>query len=203
MFYRALADLPPRPNHAEPAATKGQLLFPWASSHTKPTPDHVAVTVRPDGYGGMIMADKAQLEPVAQPGWLDFPLLTEFYLKGRAAFPVLTIDETPKAVASTLDNMACCAGWTVKASVSSVLLPGMSSPIWCRAFLSSTQGGQLDGSGALLIYSGFRGDKVPRTARFAICEHEFVMGAGANPQRGWRPGHCAKCGLNMSVDSGD
>jgi hypothetical protein len=38
---------------------------------------------------------------------------------------------------------------------------------------------------------------------FAICKHEKVEGAGADHQRGWHPGHCGKCGMDMSVDSGD
>lgn len=42
-----------------------------------------------------------------------------------------------------------------------------------------------------------------RIARFAICKHQFVEGPGANHQRGWHPGACGLCGLDMSIDSGD
>jgi hypothetical protein len=56
-----------------------------------------------------------------------------------------------------------------------------------------------DGSGYALIYGGQGG----RIVRFAICRHQKKTGAGANHSRGWHPGHCIKCGLDMSVDSGD
>src|SRR5262245_6215430 len=35
---------------------------------------------------------------------------------------------------------------------------------------------------------------------FAICVHKKVEGPGANHSRGWHPGWCEKCGLDMSVD---
>lgn len=43
------------------------------------------------------------------------------------------------------------------------------------------------------------------TVRFAICQHEKVARPTdrPNPQRGWHPGVCSKCGMNMDVDSGD
>lgn len=43
----------------------------------------------------------------------------------------------------------------------------------------------------------------PRGWRVAICEHEKVEGAGANHMRGWHPGRCRLCDMDMSVDSGD
>lgn len=70
---------------------------------------------------------------------------------------------------------------------------------WTQFFLygDSNMGG-LDGKGYALIY-GSPG----RIVRFAICEHEKVEGAGANHSRGWHPGHCKKCGMDMTIDSGD
>lgn len=43
------------------------------------------------------------------------------------------------------------------------------------------------------------------TVKFEICQHEKVLRPTdrPNPQRGWHPGVCAKCGMNMNVDSGD
>ena len=38
---------------------------------------------------------------------------------------------------------------------------------------------------------------------FNAKKHEVIEGAGANHSRGWYPGHCGKCGLDMSFDSGD
>lgn len=56
-----------------------------------------------------------------------------------------------------------------------------------------------DGSGYALIY-GMRGGSI---VRFAICKHQKKTHPDANPSRGWHPGHCIKCGLDLSVDSGD
>lgn len=68
-------------------------------------------------------------------------------------------------------------------------------------FLTGTQHGRLDGGGYVLIDGG-----QPRNGyggTFAICVHEVVTGAGANPRRGWHPAACSKCGLDLTVDSGD
>lgn len=65
---------------------------------------------------------------------------------------------------------------------------------WTQYFLNV-----FDGSGYALVY-GFRGGTV---IRFAICKHQKKTHAGANPSRGWHPGHCIKCGLDLTVDSGD
>ena len=73
------------------------------------------------------------------------------------------------------------------------------------AVADRTQGGELTGEAVALIYKPTWGNTegMPRTARFAICKHKSVEGAGANHQRGWHPAKCSKCGLDMSVDSGD
>lgn len=41
--------------------------------------------------------------------------------------------------------------------------------------------------------------------RFALCQHEKVLGPSDRPNhiRGWHPGHCKHCGLDMTVDSSD
>jgi hypothetical protein len=65
---------------------------------------------------------------------------------------------------------------------------------WTQYFLQVS-----DGSGYALIY-GMRGGRI---ARFTICKHQKKTHPGANPSRGWHPGHCIKCGLDLSVDSGD
>ena len=62
---------------------------------------------------------------------------------------------------------------------------------WTQYFLNISQG-----EGLAIIYR--RG-----AFRFAICKHEKVPGADANPLRGWHPGHCRLCGLDMTVDSSD
>lgn len=84
---------------------------------------------------------------------------------------------------------------------------------WTQFFLCPTaMGGQgtFDGSGYAVIYGGSRYDQeskvtvpTPIVMRFAICKHEKLIGTDARPERGWHPGSCKHCGLDMSVDSGD
>lgn len=80
------------------------------------------------------------------------------------------------------------------------LLPGNPTPMWAQFFLERGQSGALTGRGHVLVY-GSANPGVGGT--FAICEHEKVDDPGANHNRGWHPGHCKKCGLDMTVDSGD
>jgi len=72
-----------------------------------------------------------------------------------------------------------------------------------RYFLDYGQGGGLHGTGVVAWTEWKDGAYRAVAMKFAICEHEPVTGAGANPMRGWRPASCKKCGLDMSVDSGD
>jgi hypothetical protein len=72
-----------------------------------------------------------------------------------------------------------------------------------RFFLDYGQGGQLYGSG-LVAWTDWKDGAYRAIAmKFAICKHEQQSGAGANPSRGWHPSRCTKCGLDMTVDSGD
>ena len=63
--------------------------------------------------------------------------------------------------------------------------------------------GGLDGSGYVIAYGNDKGGAAPITGRFAICKHEKISSPSAIPSRGWHPGHCGKCGLDMTIDSGD
>lgn len=84
---------------------------------------------------------------------------------------------------------------------------------WAQFFMRPVaMGGQgtFDGSGYAVVWGGSRYDQeakvniqTPIVLRFAICTHEKVDSPGARPERGWHPGYCGKCGLNMTVDSGD
>lgn len=72
-----------------------------------------------------------------------------------------------------------------------------------RFFLDYGQGGGLHGTG-IVAWTEWKDGAYRATAmKFAICEHKPVTGPGANPSRGWHPARCEKCGLDMSVDSGD
>jgi hypothetical protein len=72
-----------------------------------------------------------------------------------------------------------------------------------RFFLDYGQGGQLYGSGIVAWTEWKDGAYRAAGMKFAICDHKLVEGAGANHSRGWHPAHCERCGLDMSVDSGD
>lgn len=84
---------------------------------------------------------------------------------------------------------------------------------WTQFFLRPVaMGGQgtFDGSGYAVIWGGSRYDQetkkniyTPIVLRFAVCKHEKLIHSDARPERGWHPGHCKHCGLDMSVDSGD
>lgn len=45
---------------------------------------------------------------------------------------------------------------------------------------------------------------MPSAWLLSICKHEVVdTSTPSGAQRGWHPAHCAKCGMNLSVDSSD
>lgn len=47
-------------------------------------------------------------------------------------------------------------------------------------------------------------EAMPSAWLLSICKHEVVdSSTPAGRMRGWHPAHCAKCGLNLSVDSSD
>lgn len=71
---------------------------------------------------------------------------------------------------------------------------------WTTFFLHRTQNSIYDGSGMFVRYEASR---PPITGRFWICKHEKVDAPDANHIRGWHPGWCKLCGLDMTVDSGD
>src|SRR3990167_1224761 len=116
------------------------------------------------------------------------------FMKGKAQLP--NFEELPldRGVAV----IAAGGGLKTVPGVQNAMMAGSNSNWghWARYFLGTTQGGALDGTGYVMFWDESKG----RIGRFAICKHEMVVGAGARPSRGWHPGHCAKCGLDMSVD---
>ena len=102
--------------------------------------------------------------------------------------------------------IGCGAGLAEEPGVRRARLAGSKSRIGdsARYFLSTTQGGDYDGTGYVMIAAVEKGAMVGHIGKFAICKHE-VVGRGTREQemRGWHPGHCKLCGLDMSVDSGD
>lgn len=109
--------------------------------------------------------------------------------------------ELPNAVATDqtgfLNNLAAVGhGWVAKWGWSK--FEGHKQ--WTYFFLTPAgMGGRLDGAGYAVIYHGL----APKVLSFALCRHEKVDAPGANHIRGWHPGSCKHCGLDMTVDSGD
>lgn len=135
--------------------------------------------------------------------WKDFPALMHYYLSGHDRLPNLKSADTER----TLNTIACGGNLAVWPSVATVKLPDNRSGwgTWARVFMSYTQGNQMAGNGYLIAYKSMSSqpDKFHRCWTFALCDHAFKAGAGGNPSRGWNPGYCTRCGLDMSVDSGD
>jgi hypothetical protein len=79
---------------------------------------------------------------------------------------------------------------------------------WTYFFLTTHMGRALDGGGYAVVYNSGRyidgkHYETPIVRRFALCKHEVEDHPGANHSRGWHPGHCKKCGFDMTYDSGD
>lgn len=135
------------------------------------------------------------IKPVAPPDHRSgYSLETDLMpiVEGKVALPNFKALDLEHAVG----NIAACYGPGVRGTA---LLALKQSKHWAQFFLDRGQGGGLQGSGVVLYWEASKG----RAASFAICEHVKVEGAGANHSRGWHPGHCSKCGLDLSVDSGD
>lgn len=100
-----------------------------------------------------------------------------------------------------LNRLACFGhSWTAKSGYSNI--DGKKQ--WTYFFLFHTQAGTLTGEGYAVRYGTSYPKTDPRVMSFAICRHE-IQGTGTSEQarRGWHPGHCKLCGLDMTVDSGD
>lgn len=117
------------------------------------------------------------------------------YLTGKIAWPNFKAIE----LGAGLDMIACGAGYGVT-GVKRILLQGKLHSRWARYFLNYTQSGGQTGEALVVVYGG--GEEAI-VALVSICQHEKRLAPGANPMRGWHPGHCVKCGLDMTVDSGD
>lgn len=82
-------------------------------------------------------------------------------------------------------------------------VPGYSSgyPTYVQLYAGWTSGGAWDGTGILVTHHN---TDVGRVFRFALCKHEKTEeGHNPNHGRGWHPGHCRLCNMDMTVDSGD
>lgn len=134
-----------------------------------------------------------------------------FIGKGGRPFPAPLPNAEDVDPLEFLNNLAA-GGHMMEPVWGYTLLPDGSRPQWTQLFLShdANMGFELSGRGYAVSYGGGRYDQKQRKSipspivrRFAICNHERVLAAGANPDRGWRPGHCKHCGMDMTIDSGD
>lgn len=204
--YRLLCD-PPAELMANPDSLygtprKGGLVFciPRSGVNVKRL-----LTASPNGWGKPFEVPDDQLEPYRfdDVRSTDFPELIRYYLGGQAILP--NFEQVP--IEHGLDSIAAGGGMhEAHGGVQNVLLPGAERTTWARVFLNYTQGGSMDGTGLLVWYRDpFTRNKPEgsQIARFAICKHEKKAAIGANPNRGWHPGSCVRCGLNMTVDSSD
>lgn len=67
--------------------------------------------------------------------------------------------------------------------------------------MSNIDGRSWNGTGVLLTSNEYPN---PRVFTFALCLHEKTEeGHRPNHGRGWHPGHCKHCNMDMTVDSGD
>lgn len=60
-----------------------------------------------------------------------------------------------------------------------------------------------DLAAALQAYEAGQKYGYPRGFKVSVCDHEKIVHGDARPSHGWHPGHCGKCGMNMTVDSSD
>ncbi len=114
-------------------------------------------------------------------------------IDGKVVLP--NFKEVP--VRQAVSIVACYSSGSVRGNAR---VPGADHTTWAQFFLEHGQGGGLTGRGHVLLYGPASGGLA---GTFAICEHEKVDDPGADHNRGWHPGHCKKCGLDMTVDSGD
>lgn len=108
-----------------------------------------------------------------------------------------------------MNTLASC-GHMMTAKWGYAMLPSGDRKQWTQFFLlhDANMSMDLGGGGYAVTYGGSRyingkNYQTPIVRRFAICKHEKVDGPGANHSRGWHPGHCRLCGLDMTIDSGD
>lgn len=115
-------------------------------------------------------------------------------------FERLDLAETMNSIAAVGHSLLAKWGWA--AGVGDFGSKQWAMYLLSPAAMGSANHGSFDGSGYVVIYNG-RYKEGPIVGRFAICKHEKKASADANPSRGWHPGHCVKCGLDMTIDSGD
>lgn len=181
------------------------LVFDWATNGLPPPQGCISVTTSPNGMGRKVSIPLNILTlPNPQPNWREFEQLAEYFMSGKAVPPGIVLS-TPETLDTMLNNIVgSYAPMHFQGRLRFSTSQAQSNEI-AIAVMGRTQGGDPDGTVRAMLYSPTwrRENRAPRAANFQLCEHERKMGHGANPTRGWHPGRCTKCGLDMTVDSGD
>jgi hypothetical protein len=199
MYYRTKSAIIDEKRGSLP---KDELVFDWRASAPKLQVDQVAVTNQRNGWGGMRIIPIEMLDKAPAPKWGEFEALLDFYMTGHDVPPNLELG-TADRLDDDLNLIAY--GGSPGTLTGRVKYDALKQATQARAFLRHTQGGALDGSALLVLckYNWSDARDAPRIIRFRLCDHEVKEGAGANHSRGWHPARCNKCGLDLTVDSGD
>lgn len=169
-------------------------------------------------YRGHPLDDLEIAEPKEKRGGYDLQEDFEPITSGLRAVP--NFEPWKGDPLGFLNNLTLGGLWIPpSAGYAEVFHEGQTHKGWARFFLRTLQGGGLDGTGAVIIYQSPKWDQTLEPepgslvkgrqvggaiiGHFAICKHKKVDHADANHMRGWHPGHCSVCGMNMTVDSGD
>lgn len=127
---------------------------------------------------------------------VNFDLHLKPIIEGQIPLPNFKPDDPLRVIS----NIAC-TGRSLEPRWGYAKLSGL--PRWAMFFLSGAGMGSpphiYGGGGYVFIYDS----PDPIVGTFAICRHEGVSEPGANPSRGWHPAHCAKCGIDLTIDSSD
>ncbi len=205
--FRLLSDWPwefpqPRP---ERLPRKGALVFQRLI--TGPDDKQRIWSELNQGYSRHPSALDLESHPVLTSA--DIPALLEFYLLGWEVLPNWKFEPLERG----LDQIACWGGAGAYKRLANIRLPygigswrGTVHTTWARVFLSYTQGGQRDGRGVHIWHKGQAPRNVghSQVASFALCQHtKRTISSIHDQQRGWHPGHCTRCGLDLTVDSSD
>lgn len=147
------------------------------------------VVIRPKTKKGYDFDD--QLKPLTEHG-------------NRVPLPNFERAQDLLSISDILNDIAA-RGHMMKPVWDYALLPERSKPEWAQFFFlfGAGQGLGFDGRGYVIAWAPSYPKPDPVVGKFALCDHHKVDDPGANHSRGWHPGHCEKCGIDMTVDSGD
>lgn len=133
----------------------------------------------------------------------DFAEHVAAILKGDEPLPNTEVVDQGRFLATLASGGGCMVpewGWSRLPAGD----PSQTRKSWTQFFLRSepnmsTRGSTTSGAGYAVRYDGGKGVVYD----WALCRHKKADHPGANHSRGWHPGHCVLCGIDMTVDSGD